>query len=105
MPKHSINYFSAVEGPARPAATARIAASFVSPTLFGLGIGLNVSFNADWPLIIGALLMPIGALLAFRIDTRCLWQRRLALAALITNVIGTAFVIWLLCTATLNKVT
>jgi hypothetical protein len=105
MPKHSINYFSAGEEPARPAATSRIAASFVGPTLFSLGIGLNVRFNLDWPLIIGAALMPIGAFLAFRINTRCVWQRRLALAALIINLIGTAFVLWLLSTATINKAT
>src|SRR5207248_8971776 len=99
MIKLPINYFRAGQEKALPQVTLRIAMSFVGVVLFSVGIGLNVKFNLDWPLITGALFMPIGAYLAFTTKNGCPWQTRLALAALVINVIGTVFVIWLLSTA------
>jgi hypothetical protein len=106
MAKYALNYLNDGEGSAVAPVTLRIAISFVGVLLFNLGIVLNVfELENGYVLIIGALLMPVGVYLSLTTKGGCSWQRRLALASLITNIAGTIFVIWLLSTATINRAT
>jgi hypothetical protein len=104
MHRH-IPYIGAGRETAVPSVTRRIVCSFLGVLLFNVGLGLNRYFGSDWLLIIGALLVPVGAFLAFTIKNGCPWQRRLALASFVINATIVLFVIWLICTAKLNRAT
>lgn len=102
MVRRPLNYLSAGDDARIPRVTLRIALSFVGVVLFSVGIGLNTRFNLDAPLAVGALLLPVGAYLAFTTRDGCRWQRRLVWAAMLINTAGTLFVVWLVCMATLK---
>ena len=103
--KRPLDYLGDGQEDPIPGVTVRIALSFVGVVLFSVGIGLNTKFNLDYPMAIGALLLPVGAYLAFTTRQGCAWQRRLVWGAFLINTAGTLFVIWLLCTASLNRAT
>ena len=100
----AIEYANAGRARAVPLVTVRIALSLLGMVLFSGGIALNVRFRVDWPLLIGAMLMPFGAFLAFTTKDGSPWQRRMVMASLIINVIGALFVLWLLSTARINRI-